>query len=244
MLIPADHPVLALPAPGTGTYRTYPKMLVTMPRDGQDAVWTAVCNGVSVFAVSGADPEAQPHEHSRSIAAMFAPDKLTGSTTVGELRALGVDPSYEAKPCDKCKGAGTVYVRDCGACGGDGERECEMGHWHDCDDCDGDGQVYVAQGEPDAEADVCPKCKGIATDSPQYVQVRIGRALLNAVLLRRVLATVPDDERVLVYVPNGLDATAIYGKDWRALVMPMRADHPPEPTKPIPELALGPLEAA
>lgn len=41
----------------------------------------------------------------------------------------------------------------CSACSGEGERECNLGHFHDCSACDGEGKI---KGAPTWETDVSP----------------------------------------------------------------------------------------
>lgn len=59
----------------------------------------------------------------------------------------------ELPDCEKCKGSGVLKAFFCNTCSGQGDEECDLGHFHECPRCHGVGEIK--------EGDKCGKCDGV-----------------------------------------------------------------------------------
>lgn len=105
-------------------------------------------------------------------------------------------------PCERCAGLGVAIALEpvrCGDCGGDGSRECDLGHKHKCETCSGTGQ------EPLYTGMAACGCE------PQPVRLAHVHGTYDARLLRRVafsedaevwgcVANPPRDDMPLVWL--------------------------------------------
>ena len=83
--------------------------------------------------------------------------------------------------CPDCDSRGHELGSDCDSCGGTGEAECDMGHFHDCRRCNSVGRVRT--GNP------CPSCGGSGNRRMRIVECPDApRFLLDAELFSAVVA--------------------------------------------------------
>lgn len=213
-LIPADHPIL------TGD-RRYPIFSV----DVSGTRHAAVTDGYCAFSVETDDNTIKASSQSATLSYyMTHLPRFVGTAHVRDLVTVGGNLDDELEPCGECSGRGFKFVRKCWECNGEGEVECDKGHYHDCEECDGHGWEAATANDDSAslEKETCEVCGGTGKGGPRVIPLLLEGVHLDAKILRRTLATPPRDEKVRIYTNGDLDPIHIVGKGWRAIVMPRR----------------------
>lgn len=111
--------------------------------------WLYATNGRVAVRVPSNDPAAEGRKLPKSIAE-FA------QWAAGESAALPIPDvmTLPFDPCSECGGKGkTPERRECSTCEGEGDVECDMGHYHPCEDCGGKGYCTIKGRVID-----CPDC--------------------------------------------------------------------------------------
>ena len=146
---------------------------------------------------------------------------MIGSSTVGKVLSVADGVLKSAKSCDYCEGTGVEHRKDCLDCEGQGELECDLGHFHTCTSCDGEGYSDASPGDEGVDVCACAECRGKKRDQSTLSSICLDLVELDPELLCKSLSALDPLESVDVHVAGRYDPVQFVGSNWRVIVAPV-----------------------
>ena len=209
---PKDHPILQ----GDCLYAPF-----RCEHDG--VTYSVATDGKCAFLLEDSGSDLKEDDVRASALNRLLSDKTApkGKILVSRLLDLCEDSLKSAPPCVECDGTGSVDFVDCWDCDGQGEIECDLGHFHSCKKCFGQGTREAPDGFEDPHLEECGDCRGSGRDRGSMQSACFDRVELDMGLLVKAFSRSPRDEFVEVFVSSQFDPAQFVGKGWRVIVAPL-----------------------
>lgn len=136
-------------------------------------------------------------------------DRYFERTAKQEFVKLESIPDVAHQECEFCGGSGRMTI--CSECNGDGDVECDLGHYHECRACNGKGRVHGNGSE-------CDECEGKGKVA-ELTRMIIGKTHVDA-RYAEVINALPAVEFALQDDPDGPVYFRFNGGE--GLLMPLR----------------------